>query len=176
MSNALREQLRQHLLPWLETRGFVADQPQNALFWTYRREVGEQLQILEVQWDKYRRPRFILNYGTCPRQGLVIDGRNISGHEMAAGWTEDAGRAHAGTSAEEHWFRQDRPWWRRLFGGAPLVDAQPILHGLQICLHELDIYWASGLLGPHMWPLARPERAALKTPAGDADSRPTPHR
>ncbi|WP_068829686.1 hypothetical protein [Pseudomonas sp. BMS12] len=154
MSQALRQHLKERLQPLLESRGFVADQPQHALFWTYRRHDGEQLHILEVQWDKYQRPRFILNYGTVPSAGLSIQDRLVPATELAASWASDAGRLQAGTSASESWFRQDRPWWRRLLGAAPLEPQVPVQQ-LLACLGELEIYWHSGLLGPHMWPLGR---------------------
>ncbi|MDG1579984.1 hypothetical protein [Pseudomonas sp. GOM6] len=156
MSQALREQLKARLQPLLESRGFIADHPQSALFWTYRRLSGDQSHIIEVQWDKYQRPRFIINYGTCPASGLQLPDGLYPAASVAAHWTQDAGRLQDGTSAGEHWFRQDRPWWRRLLGKPAQVDAQEPVQRLMACLGEVEIYWQSGLLGPHMWPLAKP--------------------
>ena len=38
--------------------------------------------MFEVQWEKYGTPRFIVHFGTCPAEGLRVDGRLIAPHEV----------------------------------------------------------------------------------------------
>ncbi|HET7221477.1 MAG TPA: hypothetical protein VFJ02_25650, partial [Vicinamibacterales bacterium] len=67
------------------------------------------------------------------------------------GWCADAGslQPHRGTGARS-WFRQDSTWLQRLAGRPPLKNPADVVDELLALFPELERYWASGEVGPHL--------------------------
>lgn len=58
----LRQQLKQRFFPFLESKEFSSDMRDAPQFFTFRRISGEKIYVLDIQWDKYGRRRFALNF------------------------------------------------------------------------------------------------------------------
>src|SRR5262245_20317539 len=104
----LRRALKARFFSHAESSGFAVDSSRQPVTTTFRRRVGSAVQIFDVQWDKYGRPRFILHFGTCPAQGLPVDGAICAPETVFATWCPDRGslQPRRGTSTRS-WFRQD---------------------------------------------------------------------
>src|SRR5690349_20706870 len=115
VTTALRQALKQDFFHLVEGLGFVRDtrlQPQATV---YRRRAGDVVQSFELRWDKYGRPRFALQFGTCPREGLDIRGEHHDADQVLPGWCEDTGTLQPGRGAGHGaWFRQDASVLQRL--------------------------------------------------------------
>lgn len=37
-----------------------------------KRQRGSKLDVVEFQFDKYRRPRFVINFGVVPEEGIAV--------------------------------------------------------------------------------------------------------
>ena len=148
---AVRDEIRHAFVPVVRAAGFDVLPHRHRLFMDFRRDAGSLVHVLEVQWEKYGRPRFVINYGTCPASGLDAGGRHFDPADVCAGWLPDSGRLQpkrGATSAS--WFRQDHPLWKQILlrgrqRAAPDVVAQAIR-----LLSELETYWDSRQLGAHM--------------------------
>jgi hypothetical protein len=109
VTSELRAEIERVFVPWLVARGFAVARRQLPFVLAFRRERREWCELVELQWEKYGRPRFVLNFARAPAQGLEIGGKHFAVAELCAGWVPGNGRlqpGRGGTSAS--WFRQDR--------------------------------------------------------------------
>lgn len=154
----LRRAVAAAFAPVAGAAGFVTDRrwmPQTLLF---RRTRADRVEIVEIQWDGYGRPRFVLNYGTCPPEGLRIEGRLHAAEEVAAGWLPDSGRLQPRPGmGQGAWFRQDRRWFERLTGRGALRPAAEVAAELVTLFPEVLAHFAGAPPGPHMYPSAPPQ-------------------
>ncbi|MGE0253686.1 MAG: hypothetical protein AB7N54_14245 [Alphaproteobacteria bacterium] len=67
---ALRAVVRTELVEFLRTRQFTREKGDN-LIYRFRRRGAKQHDLLEIQFDKYRRPTFKINLGVVPTSGIV---------------------------------------------------------------------------------------------------------
>src|SRR5262245_59251501 len=112
----LRRTLKERFRPFAVDRGFVVDERNQPTTTTYRRAADGSVQIFEVQWDKYARPRFAVHFGTCPAEGLRVGDDVFQPDETLATWCPDRGTLRSGSGA---WFRQDRGFIGRLLRRSP---------------------------------------------------------
>ena len=147
----IRREIKQRFIPFALERGFVLDQKHAPTFLEFRRQTGEVAHLFDVQWEKYGRPRFVVNFGTCPIEGLRVQEKTIPVAEVMASWVPDRGRLQPrkGTSSSA-WFRQDRPLLVRLVSSMKVVPAFQVVDRLLALFPELEDYWANGRVGPHM--------------------------
>ena len=148
----LRREIKQRFVPFALERGFVLDQKRAPTFMEFRRESADVAHLFDIQWEKYGRPRFVVNFGTCPLEGLRVKEKTFPVSEVIASWLPDSGRLQPrkGTSASS-WFRQDRPFLARLFSSTKLYPASQVVDELLRLFPELEEYWASGKVGPHVF-------------------------
>lgn len=148
----LRRAVKTRFFTHARERGFVVDERLQPVSTIFRRRAGRVVHLFDVQWEKYGRPRFVIGFGTCPAEGLRLGDVTHSPEETLPTWCPDAGslqpRRGAGPGS---WFRQDSTVLQRLFGRPPLRNAADVVDEVMTMFPELERYWASGEVGPHMW-------------------------
>ncbi len=150
-TSELRSEVKRVFFPLAESRGFSIDQRDAPTFTTFRHAIAESLHVFDLQWDKYGRPRSVVNFGICPVSGLHLSGKNIPSDQVLAGWTPQGGRLQPRAGASEaNWFRQDKPLLARLFLGATLRPAPEVVAQLTQLFPELEAYWSTGAVGKHV--------------------------
>jgi hypothetical protein len=147
----LRRALKARFFAYARDRGFVADerlQPRSTIF---RRGVADRVHIFEVQWDKYGKPRFALHFGTCRADGVDVNGTIHPPGDTLPTWCPDTGslQPRRGTGTRS-WFRQDSTVLQRVLGRPALRDPGDVVDELLALFPELERYWASGEVGPHL--------------------------
>lgn len=151
VTTPLRRALKQTFYPFVERRGFVADlrdQPRSVVF---RRTAGSVVQMFEVQWEKFGKPRFALNFGTCSVDGITIQHEVHSAGSVYPSWCPDAGALQPRRGATSRsWFRQDHSFVHYLLRGPALRDPTAVVAELLALFPELEQYWSTGHVGPHM--------------------------
>lgn len=99
----LRKELKNCFYPFAEQRGFTRRKSTNPYFTAFRRISGENVHVFEVQWDKYWRPYFVLNFGqgTTKDSEIPMPGRlqRRRGGKLSC------------------WFSLSKPWLSRLRTG-----------------------------------------------------------
>ena len=150
-TTALRRELKARFFPYATERGFVMDPRNQPRSTAFRRRAESRVHMFEVQWEKYGTPRFIVHFGTCPAEGLRVDGRLIAPEDTLPTWCPDAGtlQPRRGTSPRS-WFRQDSPWISRMLGRPALRAPAAVVDELLALLPELERYWRSDEVGPHL--------------------------
>lgn len=148
---ALRKAVRSRLVPALIAEDFLPlAEADGAL--RFHRPAAAVVHLLEIQWDRHDRPRYVVNYATCPADGLRVGERHFAPDAVSAGWLPDSGRLQprpGPTSAA--WFRGDAAWPLRLLGRRG-PDPDAVVDATVRLLPELWRYWREGRPGPHMHP------------------------
>jgi hypothetical protein len=151
----LRRALKARFVPYAADRGFAVDERNQPRSTVFRRRAGGEVQMFEVQWDKYGRPRFAVHFGTCPAEGLTVNGALHPPEDTLPTWCPDTGslrRRRRG--AGSLWFRQDATTLQRLLRAPALRDPEVVVDELLAAFSELERYWAEDEVGPHLrlWP------------------------
>ncbi|MCC7425892.1 MAG: hypothetical protein IT557_03205 [Alphaproteobacteria bacterium] len=173
-TTALRRALKQRLVPLAERQGFALDQRLMPRAMTFRRAAGAQVHMFSLSWEKYGKPRFAVDFGTCPADGMRFGEEQVPARDVLPSWLPDAGSLQPRRGASSHaWFRQDRPLLQRLLGRSRLRPEAEVVDELIALLAELETYWQSGRPGAHMrhWHIRAPAAPATrrKGDAGGAD-------
>jgi hypothetical protein len=89
----------------VKSRGFERRRGSVRLY-RFRRKSAERHDLLEVQFDRYMRPRFIVNFGTVSSDGLVDGyGRNLAADDVQIVHLPVSGRLNACPRLLlEYWF------------------------------------------------------------------------
>ena len=141
-TTALREAVKRDFVPFRRDKGFTLDMSNAPLLYSFRKIDSEGVLECNVQWEKYGSPRFILNFSKRGPKGLIASGRLAPSQR----------RTLAG------WFRQDRSWPSRLISFSKLYPPDQVVAQLIALFGEVEEFWKSGMIGPHMrlLPAARP--------------------
>jgi hypothetical protein len=151
VTTALRQEIKRQFFPLMQERGFVLDPSDAPHLLRFRRLTSTEAQIVEIRWDKNGRPRFVVNFGRCSKDGVVIRGEHFAVEKIYAGWLSGGGRLQPGRSrTTAGWFRQDMPLLTRLFSSERLVAPSHVVAQLMLLHGELDEYWSHGTVGPHL--------------------------
>ena len=140
-TTALREAIKRDFVPFLRDKGFVPEK-QTALIYPFRKIDSDVVFECSVQWEKYGSPRFILNFSKRGPKGLIASGRLAPNKGR---WTEGG-------------FRQDRAWRQRLVTFSKLYPPEKVVAQLKTLFVEVEDYWKSGTVGPHIHLLPVPRR------------------
>jgi hypothetical protein len=147
----LRREIKSRFLPYAAARGFSLDERLQPVSTIFRRHASNRMEMFELQWDKYGLARFTIHFGTCPMQGLDINGKSTPPEECLPTWCNETGtlqpRRGSGTRS---WFRQDSTLWQRLMGARALRQPSEVADELLALFPEVEQYWASGTVGPHV--------------------------
>ncbi|MEO4045855.1 hypothetical protein AAFN46_02035 [Pseudomonas sp. CAU 1711] len=140
-SQALRSALKQGFYPFVLSKGFAQGKA-TALFTPFARIADGKAQFFEIQWDKYRRPCFVINFGDRPYPAA-----------------DDASPAYCGRLQRRRggsmraWFQTRKPWLEALRTWRRYYEPEEVVTQLIECFAELETWWSSGEEGPHlqMW-------------------------
>lgn len=140
----LRDEITSRLLPLLRERGFEGPDriAGNATDHEFRRSAAAGTEVLTIQFEKYQRPRFIVNLWVEPPEGFEEVIRQ-GGTVVQARVTPRPG----GSTAD--WFRADLPWWRRLFRDPATREREAVSQAIAV-LPEMDAWWRDHQDSPHI--------------------------
>ena len=152
-TTALRSELKRRLMPLAQEKGFLVDQRNMPVSMEFRRSADGQMHIFGIQWEKYGRPRFVVQFGSCPAAGLRVNGNLFPAQDVLPGWLVPGfGRLQPRRGATSRaWFRQDRPALLRLLGRPRLRPPAEVVDEVLAAFPQLERYWSTGEAGPHMW-------------------------
>jgi hypothetical protein len=113
--------------------------------------VGGRIEFVEIQWEKYGRPRFVVSFGHASAKGTICFGENIAPNEVGPGQAPQYCRLHptGNGSSTRHWFRQDRPLVSALLARSFLYPADVPVQQLIELFAEVENYFESGIVGQH---------------------------
>ena len=133
----LNDELKKRFFPLVKSRGFEKLKSTDPHFAEFRRTAIRGYDIFEVQWDKYWRPYFVLNFG---KQGAEDSRWNHSGRLQ---------RKRGGSMS--CWFSLKPPLLYRLTKHKWRYAPQEVVDELIDAFEELEQWWQNGTVGPHMY-------------------------
>jgi len=138
MPHPLRETVKREFYPFALERGFARIKSSNCLYTTFRKTDGGATYEFEIQWDKYHRPYFVLNF-SAP-EGLPMRSRTKYGRRQ---------RKRGGSLG--CWFNLRRPWLEALRTGQLRYKPEQVVGQVISCFPELEAWWSEGVEGPHVY-------------------------
>ncbi|HTM33202.1 MAG TPA: DUF4304 domain-containing protein [Vicinamibacterales bacterium] len=159
LTTPLRRELKQRFFPLLGEKGFIQDDRDAPHTIHFRRPAGDVVHLLEVQWDKYGGPTFVINFGTCPAGGLNTPNGQFPVEQVYTGWLRESGRLQPkrgrGTSS---WFSQKKPWLRRIFAKQEFRPPDEVVGELLALFPQVETYWTTGAIGHNLLMVRFPDR------------------
>ena len=159
VTTPLRRELKQRFVPLLREKGFVQDDRDAPHTIHFRRPAGDAVHLLEIQWDKYGGPTFVINFGSCSAGGLDTPHGHFPPEQVYAGWLRESGRLQPrrghGTGS---WFSQKKPWLQRIFAVQKLRPPDEVVRELLILFPQVEAFWASGAVGDNLMMMRFPDR------------------
>jgi hypothetical protein len=147
----LRRSIKARFLPFMLEKGFKVDLRDMPTFMGFRKITNDRVYVCDIQWEKYGRPRFVLNFGSCGPHGVICHGNEIDPHDVTASSVSSAGRLTARPGPQlSCWFRQDRTLLRRVISWSALRNPDEVVAELITRFGEVEEYWSRGLVGRHL--------------------------
>ena len=151
MAQLLREALKVRFYPYAESRGFVRDKSSHPHFTTFRRAHGAQIQVFDVQWDKYGRPLFVVNFGEADVHELAIETDKVETQHCKDMYRLQRKRGGSLTC----WFQLSKPWIEVFRSGRLKYRPEEVVNQLVAYFPEVEAWWAEKSEGPHVHPVLR---------------------
>ena len=147
----LRREIKRTFLPFAETHGFNIDRRYSPQFLEFRRVTESEMHLFDIQWEKYGKPRFVVNFGKCPADGVEFNGEMLSPDQVSPAHCSIKGRLQPGKGPmTSSWFRQDKPLLARLWSRESLYPPSQVVGELITLFPELEAYWQDGNTGSHL--------------------------
>lgn len=151
-SALLRKELKVSLWPFLERAGFVRGRS-TSLFTPFSRHTTHMVHVCEIQWDKYHRPRFVVNFGEVPMARLS----DVPPHEIAEGELMNHSdhllrlmcrKVLPGSRGS--WYGLGKPLWEKMTTlGWNYTPAQVVAITIDH-FAEVEEWWRTKKIGPHI--------------------------
>jgi len=157
-TTALRQEIKKTFVPYMADKGFVCDMRYAPQFFTFRRIASDAVYVFDIQWEKYGRPRFVVNFGTCGLHGVIANGEPVPPNDIFPMHGLTRGRLSPGREgflSRSGWFRQDRPILRRILSRAKFYEPADVVSELMTLFVELEQLWQGGQIGKHVRILPR---------------------
>jgi hypothetical protein len=159
----LRREIKRAVIPFLADKGFSTDMRHAPQFFTFRRISSDAVTACDIQWEKYGRPRFVVNFGKCSAEGVLLRGEHISPKDILPYHGIVGGRLRPGTGAStRNWFRQDRRLFESIICWSQFYTPQEVVLKLIGLFPEVEEFWASGRVGPHIHLMPRSPKWGLR--------------
>src|SRR5215831_8895137 len=147
----LRREIKRRFFPVMTAKGFSADMRHAPFFICFRRMTPEAIHVCDIQWEKYGRPRFVINFGKCSPAGVICHGRPVRPEDVTPSATPLSGRLAPGRhSTVGGWFRQDRPLMESIIHLSRLRPPGEVVTTLLTVFHEVEDWWEDSSVGPHV--------------------------
>lgn len=133
----LKDELKKSFFNFVEQRGFVREKSHNPYFTTFRRINGSDVHVFKIQWDKYWRPYFVINFGqgTTEEKEITMFGR--------------LQRKQGGSLS--CWFSLNKPILEKLLSTKWAYTPSEVVEELEASFEELENWWHKKQEGPHIY-------------------------
>src|ERR1700749_2445240 len=95
-TTALRREIRKTFFPFMQGKGFFIDKRHYPGYFIFRRIEPKAVYVCDIQWAKYGRPRFIVNFGRCFDQVLVLPDAELAPDDIQPENSPEYGRLSPG--------------------------------------------------------------------------------
>jgi hypothetical protein len=121
----------------------------------FRRSGSERDDLVEVQFDKYNRPKFVINFGVAPSHGIIdAYGRFLPTAKVQVAHLVHNGRLHRWPYSVA-WFRPNTFMGLRSPESSVKRELAHLIHVFQ----QVEHWFKTGKSGPNIWIYMNPENA-----------------
>jgi hypothetical protein len=147
----LRRELKRRFYPFAAGHGFEIDMTHGPFGVDFRRIGAEGIDVFDLQWEKYGRPRFVVNFGHCPANGVTRLGEQVPPDKVLSYMGSLSGCLQPAKGTGTHsWFCQDRSFFRRVVLRQQNRPTSDVVDELLSLFQELEDWFQNRRLGPHM--------------------------
>jgi hypothetical protein len=147
----LRQLVKARFFPHVEARGFVRASSTHPQFSVFRRFARDKVQVLNVQWDKYGAPRFLVNFGEGPKEGVRLWGRHVAGEVLEPQDCPESGRLQRKRGPYLRcWFQLNKPLLEALRTMERRYSAETVVDQLVGAFPEVEAWWENRTVGAHL--------------------------
>ncbi|GGY45684.1 hypothetical protein [Pseudoduganella albidiflava] len=147
----LRRELKKRFYPFAISQGFQVDTTHSPFNVDFRRVMAEGIDVFGLQWEKYGKPRFVVNFGHCSASGVIHHGERVPPDKVLPYMGSSSGRLQPRKGSGTHcWFSQDRSFFRRVVLQQKPRSAACVVDELLDLFPELQEWFRHRRMGPHM--------------------------
>jgi hypothetical protein len=141
--------MKERFYPFAEERGFHRGKA-SSMFTPFRRKRGHMVHVFDVQWDKYGAPRFVINFGEAPSNGIQVLGKHISADQLETyhcliGRLQRRRGGSMGT-----WFQLRKPISEAIKTFQWNYRPEEVVDHVITSFSELETWWETKREGPHV--------------------------
>ncbi|AUD77741.1 hypothetical protein CW740_00215 [Kangiella profundi] len=133
----LNDEMKKVFYPWVRAKGFVKQKSTDPHFVEFRRETSSGIDVFEVQWDKYWRPYFVINF----KKERVSDPK----------WQYPGRLQRISGGSLNCWFSLSKPFIYKLLTFHWSYEPTEVVEELMYAFEELENWWKNGEVGGHMY-------------------------
>jgi hypothetical protein len=133
----LNDELKRRFYPYVKSRGFVKKRSTDAHFAEFIRKTDSGEDVFDIQWDKYWRPYFVLNF---KKVGTVEKHWSYRGRLQ---------RKRGGQLS--CWFSLSPPFLEKILNFRWQYSTTEVVLELLEAFQELEQWWSTGEIGPHIY-------------------------
>lgn len=150
-AKSIRDALRSTFYPHATKLGFEIDKRWQPQFVVFRRLAADKVDIFDIQWDKYHRPKFVINFSEAPLDRVEFGGKFID--------TKDLMVAHCGTFHRlvrdqnkffYRWFQLRRPLIEQVLKLKRNYEPDEIATQVIDRFSEVEKWWEKKIIGKHV--------------------------
>ena len=147
----IRDALRSVFYPHVLSLGFELDIRLQPQFVVFRRFNAKTVQVFDIQWDKYNRPKFVINFSEAPLGGVDFFGTWMDSRDISP--------VHCGSYLRlvrdqerftYRWFQLRRPLLEQLMSLKRNYEPEEIASQVVNRFHEIEEWWANKTRGKHV--------------------------
>jgi len=150
-ASPLREAVRARFYPFAAAQGFVRAKSAHPHFAVFRRSTQSTIHVFELQWDKYHRQCFVVNFGDAPISGVTVHGTHVPAANIETYQCTNHGQLKPrGCPYVRCWFREKKPLLQVLTSGQRRYQPDEVVDQLIALFPELDAWWTRRDRGSHL--------------------------
>lgn len=148
-TKALRNAVKERIFPLFEAKGLQRAKGRNPLVCEFKRLTHHEIWVVAIQWEKYGKPRFVVNFDKFPRTGIRWNSTDYSADEIDSSFAHCRLQPRSGTLTSS-WFRQDRSLLASLMSGSRLRPEKEVVDELVSMIEEIFDYLGNDSVGNHI--------------------------
>ena len=133
----LNDEMKRVFYPWVKSKGFEKQKSSDPHFVEFRRDSSQGEDVFEIQWDKYWRPYFVVNFSKVRTE----DSKWLKGGRLQ--------RKRGGSMS--CWFSLSKPFLHKFISIRWSYDPEEVVQELQRAFEELEKWWEYGEIGEHIY-------------------------
>ena len=144
----IRDALRSVFYPHVLSLGFEVDKRWQPEIVVFRRFGADAVHVFDIQWDKYHRPKFIINFSEAPLEGVDFCGKWMDVRDIMS--------VHCGSYLRlvrnqgkftYRWFQLRRPLLEQMVVLKRNYDPEEIASQVVHRFIEVEDWWANKTVG-----------------------------